>query len=343
MNMNRILKATLAVALLGSAAAHAQEPQVLNLYSARHYYTDEALYNDFTKQTGIVIKRLELKDEALLERLRNEGPRSPADVVLLVDAARLASAQEQGLFQPVKSKILSDRIPAQYTSQDGLWYAFSARSRAIVYNKDTVKPEEVQSYEDLAKPAMKGKVCTRSGSHPYMLSLLSGMIANIGEKKATEWAAGVVANMARAPKGGDTDQIKAVASGECGVALTNTYYWVRMVNSDKQEDKDVVSKVGFIWPNQKTTGAHMNVSGGAVAAYAPNKAAAVKFLEYLASDSAQQYFANGNNEWPTAKGVKTNNPGLEALGPYKADVTPAKTLAANTALSQRIMDKVGYK
>lgn len=343
MNMNRILKATLAVALLGSAAAHAQEPQVLNLYSARHYYTDEALYNDFTKQTGIVIKRLELKDEALLERLRNEGPRSPADVVLLVDAARLASAQEQGLFQPVKSKILSDRIPAQYTGQDGLWYAFSARSRAIVYNKDTVKPEEVQSYEDLAKPAMKGKVCTRSGSHPYMLSLLSGMIANIGEKKATEWAAGVVANMARAPKGGDTDQIKAVASGECGVALTNTYYWVRMVNSDKQEDKDVVSKVGFIWPNQKTTGAHMNVSGGAVAAYAPNKAAAVKFLEYLASDSAQQYFANGNNEWPTAKGVKTNNPGLEALGPYKADVTPAKTLAANTALSQRIMDKVGYK
>ncbi|MFN4329667.1 MAG: extracellular solute-binding protein [Limnobacter sp.] len=341
--MNRILKATLAVALLGSAAAHAQEPQVLNLYSARHYYTDEALYNDFTKQTGIVIKRLELKDEALLERLRNEGPRSPADVVLLVDAARLASAQEQGLFQPVKSKILSDRIPAQYTGQDGLWYAFSARSRAIVYNKDTVKPEEVQSYEDLAKPAMKGKVCTRSGSHPYMLSLLSGMIANIGEKKATEWAAGVVANMARAPKGGDTDQIKAVASGECGVALTNTYYWVRMVNSDKQEDKDVVSKVGFIWPNQKTTGAHMNVSGGAVAAYAPNKAAAVKFLEYLASDSAQQYFANGNNEWPTAKGVKTNNPGLEALGPYKADVTPAKTLAANTALSQRIMDKVGYK
>lgn len=343
MNMNRILKATLAVALLGSAAAHAQEPQVLNLYSARHYYTDEALYNDFTKQTGIVIKRLELKDEALLERLRNEGPRSPADVVLLVDAARLASAQEQGLFQPVKSKILSDRIPAQYTGQDGLWYAFSARSRAIVYNKDTVKPEEVQSYEDLAKPAMKGKVCTRSGSHPYMLSLLSGMIANIGEKKATEWAAGVVANMARAPKGGDTDQIKAVASGECGVALTNTYYWVRMVNSDKPEDKDVVSKVGFIWPNQKTTGAHMNVSGGAVAAYAPNKAAAVKFLEYLASDSAQQYFANGNNEWPTAKGVKTNNPGLEALGPYKADVTPAKTLAANTALSQRIMDKVGYK
>ena len=343
MNMNRILKATLAVALLGSAAAHAQEPQVLNLYSARHYYTDEALYNDFTKQTGIVIKRLELKDEALLERLRNEGPRSPADVVLLVDAARLASAQEQGLFQPVKSKILSDRIPAQYTGQDGLWYAFSARSRAIVYNKDTVKPEEVQSYEDLAKPAMKGKVCTRSGSHPYMLSLLSGMIANIGEKKATEWAAGVVANMARAPKGGDTDQIKAVASGECGVALTNTYYWVRMVNSDKQEDKDVVSKVGFIWPNQKTSGAHMNVSGGAVASFAPNKQAAVQFLEYLASDSAQRYFANGNNEWPTVPGVKTDNPALDALGAFKADVTPARTLAKNTALSQRILDKVGYK
>ncbi|MCQ8896505.1 extracellular solute-binding protein [Limnobacter humi] len=342
--MNLSLKRLMALSALGllSATAHAEE-KVLNLYSARHYATDEALYSDFTKQTGITIKRLDLGDEALLERLRNEGPRSPADVVLLVDAARLSTAQDQGLFQPVKSKVLADRIPAQYTGKDGLWYAFSARSRAIVYNKASIDPNSVQTYDDLAKPALKGKVCTRSGAHPYMLSLVSSLVANQGEKAATDWANGMVANMARSPKGGDTDQIRAVASGECGVALTNTYYWVRLLNSDKPEDKDVVSKVGFIWPNQKTTGAHMNVSGGAVAANAPNKANAVKFLEYLASDTAQKYFANGNNEWPVAKGVKLDNPGLESLGPFKADVTPAKTLAANTAVSQRIMDKAGYK
>lgn len=338
------MKRLLSIALLSaiSTTANAEE-KVLNLYSARHYATDEALYSDFTKKTGITIKRLELKDEALLERMRNEGPRSPADVVLLVDAARLAVAQEQGLFQPIQSKVLDARIPEQYRGDKGLWFAFSARSRVIVYNKTNIDPAHIQNYEDLAKPNMKGKVCTRSGSHPYMLSLLSGMIANTGEKAATDWATGMVNNMARSPKGGDTDQIKAVASGECGVALTNTYYWVRMLNSDNAEDKEVASKVGFVWPNQKTTGAHMNVSGGAVAAYAPNKASAIQFLEYLASDSAQKYFANGNNEWPTVQKVKTDNVALENLGQFKADVTPAKTLAKHTALSQRIMDKVGYK
>jgi iron(III) transport system substrate-binding protein len=206
-----------------------------------------------------------------------------------------------------------------------------------------VDPKLAQNYEDLAKPALKGKVCTRTGSHPYMLSLMSSMISHLGEKGAETWAQGVVANMARSPKGGDTDQIRAVASGECGVALTNSYYWVRLLNSSKPEDKEVVSKVGFIWPNQSSYGVHMNVSGGAVAKNAPNREGAIKFLEYLASDSAQKYFANGNNEWPTVPGVKVDNPALESLGPFKQDVTPAKTLAANTALSQQIMDRVGYK
>ena len=344
--MNNALKKIISLSIastIGFGAAAQADEKVLNLYSARHYSTDEKMYEDFTRQTGIAIKRLELKDEALLERMRSEGARSPADVVLLVDAARLATAQEDGLFQPVQSKVLAERIPAQYTGDKGLWHAFSSRSRVIVYNKANIDPKLVQNYEDLAKPALKGKVCTRSGSHPYMLSLMSSMINHLGEKGATEWAQGMVNNMARSPKGGDTDQIRAVASGECGVALSNSYYWVRLLNSDKAEDKEVVSKVGFVWPNQSSYGAHMNVSGGAVAAHAPNRAAAVKFLEYLASDSAQQYFANGNNEWPTVPSVKTNNPALESLGKFKADVTPAKTLAANTALSQKIMDRVGYK
>ena len=344
--MNNTFKKIVSVSLFSlmgaSAFAHAEE-KVINIYSARHYATDEMMYQDFTKQTGITIKRLELKDEALLERMRSEGARSPADVVLLVDAARLATAQQQGLFQPVKSKVLASKVPAQFTGENGLWYAFSSRSRVIVYNKDNIDPKQAQNYEDLAKPALKGKVCTRSGSHPYMLSLMSSMISHLGEKGAESWAKGVVENMARSPKGGDTDQIRAVASGECGVALTNSYYWVRLMNSDKPEDKEVVSKVGFIWPNQSNYGAHMNVSGAAVARFAPNKNNAVKFLEYLASDSAQKYFANGNNEWPTVPGVKVDNPALDALGPFKQDVTPAKTLAANTALSQQIMDRVGYK
>ena len=344
--MNHTFKKLIAVSIAGlmgvSAAAQANE-NVLNIYSARHYATDEMMYQEFTKQTGIAIKRLELQDEALLERMRSEGARSPADVVLLVDAARLSKAQEQGLFQPVKSKILAEKIPAQFTGEDGLWHAFSSRSRVIVYNKANIDPKLAQSYEDLAKPALKGKVCTRTGSHPYMLSLMSSMISHLGEQGAENWAQGVVANMARSPKGGDTDQIRSVASGECGVALTNSYYWVRLMNSDKAEDKEVISKVGFIWPNQNSYGTHMNVSGAAVAKYAPNRDSAVKFLEYLASDSAQQYFANGNNEWPTVPGVKINNPALDALGPFKQDVTPAKTLATNTPLSQKIMDRAGYK
>lgn len=344
--MNTTFKKLISVSIAGllgvSAAAQADE-KVINIYSARHYSTDEQMYQDFTKQTGIAIKRLELKDEALLERMRSEGARSPADVVLLVDAARLATAQEEGLFQPVKSKILAEKIPAQFTGENGLWHAFSSRSRVIVYNKANVDPKLAQNYEDLAKPALKGKVCTRTGSHPYMLSLMSSMISHLGEKGAESWAKGVVENMARSPKGGDTDQIRAVASGECGVALTNSYYWVRLLNSSKEEDKEVVSKVGFIWPNQSNYGAHMNVSGGAVAKHAPNREGAVKFLEYLASESAQKYFANGNNEWPTVPGVKVDNPALDSLGPFKQDVTPAKTLAANTALSQKIMDRVGYK
>lgn len=325
-----------------SLTAQAKE-EVINLYSARHYSTDEALYDNFTKQTGIKIKRLEMNDQALLERLASEGARSPADVVLLVDAARLAKAEEQGLFQPANSKKLDETIPKRFQSEKGLWYGFSTRNRVIVYNKENIDPAEVQNYEDLAKPAIKGKVCTRSGSHPYMLSLMSALIAHHGEADATKWAEGMVTNMARSPKGGDTDQIRAVASGECGVALSNSYYWVRLLRSDKPEDKEVVQKVGLIWPNQETYGTHANISGGAVAAYSPNKANAVKFLEYLATSEAQQYFANGNNEFPVIPTVKVENEALTSLGQFKEDTTPIQTLANNTATSQKIMDRAGYK
>jgi len=342
-----LLVAMATVGLATSLPALSQSSGVLNLYSARHYQTDEALYADFTKQTGIKINRIEADDNALYERLRSEGKNSSADVILMVDAARLWRAEIDGLFQPVKSKVLETRIPKNLRSNDAgqgsQWFGFSTRARVIVYNKATVKAGDVDTYEKLADPVNKGKVCTRSGSHPYMLSLIGAMYERSGEAATEAWAKGMVANMARAPKGGDTDQIKGVASGECGVALTNSYYLARLMRSDKPADQQVVSKIGLIWPNQASSGAHMNVAGGAVAKNAPNKAAAIKFLEYLASDSAQQYFADGNNEWPAVKSVKTNNPALNKWGSFKEENISIAAIGKNQIYAQKILDRVSYK
>lgn len=334
-----LLAGALAAAL--SVNLQAAEENVLNLYSARHYQTDEKLYENFSKQTGIKINRIEGKEEELLERIKNEGANSPADVLLTVDASRLALAHELGLFAPVKSKVLESRIPANLRTDD--WFSFSTRARVIVYNKSAVKAEDVQNYDDLANPKLKGQVCTRSGSHPYNLSLMASIIANQGEAKAEAWAKGVVANFARAPKGGDTDQIKAVAAGECGVTVSNTYYVARLLRSDKAEDKKVMEKVGVVWPNQKTSGTHINVSGAGMLKNAPHKAAAVKFLEYLASDEAQRYFADGNNEWPVVASLKVSNPALESLGKFKADALPVGSLAMYRAKAQILFDRANYR
>jgi iron(III) transport system substrate-binding protein len=330
----------LTVLAVAAATASAQE-KVLNLYSARHYQTDEALYANFTRQTGIKINRIEAKEDELLERIRNEGANSPADIFLTVDAARLAKADELGLFAPVKSKLLEDRIPANLRSPD--WFAFSTRARVIVASKELVKAEDVQNYEDLAGPKLKGKVCSRSGSHPYNISLMAALIAHLGETKAEEWARGVVANFARAPKGGDTDQIKSVAAGECGVAVSNTYYLARLLRSEKPEDRRLMERITIIWPNQKSFGTHINISGGGMLKTAPNKESAIRFLEYLAGDDAQRYFADGNNEWPAAASVVVKNPALEAMGKFRADNLPVAMLAKNAVAAQRIYDRAGWK
>ena len=329
-----------ALFVAGTPVAGAEE-NVLNLYSARHYQTDEALYANFTRQTGIRINRIEAKEDELLERIRNEGASSPADVFITVDAARLAKADELGLFAPVKSRLLEDRIPAQLRSPD--WFAFSTRARVIIHNKDSVRAEDVQNYEDLASPKLKGKVCSRSGSHPYNLSLMAAMVAQMGEAKSEEWARAVVANFARSPKGGDTDQIKSVAAGECGVAVSNTYYLVRLLRSEKPDDRKAMERIGIVWPNQKAQGAHINISGGGMLKTAPHKEAAVKFLEYLASDEAQRYFADGNNEWPVVPTVKVQNAAHESLGRFRADPLPVATLARNAATAQKIYDRAGWK
>jgi iron(III) transport system substrate-binding protein len=346
MQFARSLRAAALAALALSvvaAMAHAAEEPVLNLYSARHYQTDEALYENFTRATGIRINRIEAGDEQLLERIRSEGAMSPADILLIVDAARLWSAQQQGLFQPVKSAALADRIPASMRDPDGNWFGFSSRARVIVYSKAAVNPADVPTYESLAAGKNKGKVCTRAGSHPYNLSLVAALIAHNGEAKTEEWAKSVVGNMARPPRGGDSDQIKAVAGGECAIALANTYYYVRLLRSAKPEEREWAAKTGVVWPDQSTHGTHMNIAGAGVLRHAPHRENAIRFLEYLASDEAQAYFANGNNEWPAVKGAVAKNPELESLGAFKADPLPIAILGKNTPAAQKLLDRAGWK
>jgi iron(III) transport system substrate-binding protein len=335
------------LSIIAGTVIAAEPSKELNLYSARHYQTDEALYSDFTKKTGIKINRIEADDNGILERIKSEGDKSQADVILLVDAARLWRAQTQNLFAPIKSKYLEQRIPDNLRASSeaaGIpWFGYSTRARVIVYNKATVKKSDIDTYEKLASPENKGKVCTRSGSHPYMLSLVGSLIERDGLQATETWAKNMVANMARSPRGGDTDQIKAVASGECGVALTNTYYFARMMQSDKPDDISMISKIGFVWPNQGSGGVHINISGGGMARNAPHRAEALQFLEYLASDSAQEYLANGNNEWPAVPSVKVENPALKTLGPFQAEKVSVAAIGKNQIAAQKLLDQVGYK
>ena len=336
-------------ALLCLGTVQAQD-KVLNLYSARHYPTDEALYSDFTKATGIKINRVDSDDAGIIARLKAEGSASPADVILLVDAARLWRGEVDGMFLPVKSKVLEAAVPAQLrakTADDGgtPWFGLSTRARVVVYDKLKVNKQDVDTYEKLADPKNKGKLCIRSGSHPYNLSLFGAMTEHLGPAQTEVWLKGLVNNMAREPKGGDTDQIKAVASGECGIAVTNTYYLARLMRSTNPADKAVTERVGVVFPNQQTWGTHVNVAGGAVARYSKNTANAVKFLEYLVSPEAQNHFANGNNEWPVVKGLKLDNPALQAMtgGNFKSELIPISAVGMNQIKVQQMLDRVGFK
>lgn len=334
--------AALAGGLLAAGlTGHAEEAE-LNIYSSRHYQTDEALYAGFTERTGIRINRLEGKEDALIERIKSEAENSPADVLITVDAGRLWRAEQAGLFQPVHSEVLAARVPANLRHPDGLWFGFSTRARLIFVNKDAVEPGAITSYEDLADPRWKGKVCIRSSSNVYNQSLLGSLIAVHGEQEAEAWARDVVANFARKPQGGDTDQIRSVAAGECAVAVANSYYFVRLMKSEDPEDRAVTEKVRVVFPNQGGRGAHVNVSGAGVLKHAPHKEAAVKFLEYLASDEAQRYFADGNNEYPVVNGVPANGV-LQKLGSFHADRLNVSALGRNQPLAQRIFDRVGWQ
>lgn len=336
---------TIALTLLGlafAASAVAQD-KVVNIYSSRHYQTDEAMYARFTKLTGIKVNRIEAGEDALIERIRNEGERSPADVMITVDAGRLWRAEQLGLLQPMRSKVLESRIPENLRHPDGQWFGFSMRARVIAYNKARVRPGEIETYEALADPRWKGRVCMRSSTNVYNLSLMGALIDHLGEQKAESWAKAVRANLAQEPKGGDLDQLKAVAAGQCDVTVSNQYYYARLARSEKPDERDVAEKIGIVFPNQKTWGTHVNISGAGVLKHAPHRETAIRFLEYLASDEAQRHFADGNNEWPVVASVKVDNPVLARFGEFKSDKLNVAVLGRNQPSSQKIYDRVAWK
>ena len=336
--------ATAALAALMALPAAAQAEGEVNIYSSRHYDTDERLYSDFEEATGITVNRIEDKANVLIERIKAEGANSPADILLTVDAGRLYVADQAGIFQPVQSGVLEERIPANLRHPDGHWFGFSTRGRAIFYDKAKVDPADIQSYTDLADPKLKGLVCTRSSSNIYMLSLMAAMVERLGEEDAKAWAEGLWANRARDPEGGDTDQLRGIASGQCAVAVANTYYFARAFTKDVRglANPDDTDRIGIVFPDQDGAGTHVNVSAGGVVANAPNRENAIKFLEYLATDEAQKYFADGNNEYPVVEGVEASS-AVEALGDFKADDMPLIKLGENQAKAQAIYNEVGYQ
>ena len=332
-----LLGTTIAASTL--TAAQAQE---LNLYSSRHYDTDERLYSDFTDATGITINRIEGNADELMARMQAEGANSPADILLTVDTSRLYRAAEMGLLQPVDSAVLEDRIPANLQDTDNHWFGFSQRARIIFYNTETVA-NPPQTYADLTDNAYEGMVCSRSSTNVYSQTLMAAMIEHLGTEAAQEWAQGLVENFARDPQGGDTDQLRALVSGECDIAISNTYYFARAIRTEVDGlSEEQRANIAWVFPDQGGNGAHMNLSGGGVAAHAPNRDNAIAFLEYLASDQAQAYFSAGNDEYPTVVGIEMA-PSVAALGEFEADDVDLSAVAQNLATAQEIFNQVGWE
>ncbi|WP_171187900.1 Fe(3+) ABC transporter substrate-binding protein [Ruegeria sp. HKCCC2117] len=337
LNSSTCIVAALSALIATSAVAEGE----LNLYSSRHYDTDERLYTDFEDATGIKINRIEGKADELIARMEAEGTNSPADVMLTVDTSRLARAKDAGILQAIESATLEERIPANLQDSDNQWFGFSQRGRIIFYNKENVTNPPA-TYADLAKPEYKGLICIRSSTNTYNQTLLASIITHQGADAAKTWAEGIVANMARDPQGGDTDQLRGIASGECDIAVSNTYYFARAIRKDVKglsADRDMI---GWVFPNQEGYGAHMNLSGGGVAANAPNKENAILFLEYLAGDQAQQYFSAGNDEYPAVPSVALAE-SVATLGEFKADEVNLSDVAKNIPEAQKIFNEVGWK
>lgn len=324
-------------------SVHAAE---VNVYSARIEDLIKPLLDRFTEATGVKVNLVTSDADALLKRLELEGRNTPADVLITTDVGRLHLAETRGLLQPIESEVLHDAIPAHYRDPDNTWFGLSLRSRIIVYSQERVDTGELSTYEALADEQWQGRICIRSSSNVYNQSLVASLIAHNGEQATQAWANDLVANFARSPQGGDRDQIKAVAAGQCDIAVVNTYYLAGMLASNQEDEVNAAMAVGVFWPNQPDTdaprGAHMNISGAGVTKAAKNRAAAIKLLEFMLSDKAQHWYADKNFEYPVKPGIEANAM-LKQWGDFKADDQNLSELGENNAEAVRIMDRAGWK
>lgn len=326
----------------GSAAQDSTKEQVVNVYTHRHYESDQDIFEKFEAQTGIKVKVINASADELIQKMKMEGEQSPADVLITVDAGRLSRAKEQGLLQPIESEILEKSIPVHLRDADHQWFGLTKRARIIAYAKDRVTPDELSTYEDLINDKWKGKLLLRSSSNIYNQSLLASIVANNGEEAAKKWAEGIVANMARTPKGSDRDQVKAVVAGEGDLAVVNSYYIGRMLNSPDPEEVKAANQIGLFFPNQENRGTHVNVSGAGVAKYAPNKANAIKFIEFLIGEEAQKIFTNSNYEYPVLATVPPVQD-IKNWGDFKEDDLALNKLGENNKKAVLIFDEAGWK
>jgi iron(III) transport system substrate-binding protein len=314
----------------------------VNLYSARQEALIKPLLDRFTEQTGIQVNLVSAKDDTLIKRLESEGRNSPADLLLTADAGRLHRARELGVLAPVESAVLEQRIPASYRDPEGYWFGLSLRARPILYARDRVDPEALSTYADLADPRWKGRICIRSSDNIYNQSLVAARIATHGEAETEAWARGLVANFARPPRGGDRDQIKAVAAGQCDIAIANTYYLAAMLNDDQESERASAERLAVFWPDQDGSGVHVNVSGIGLTTAARNRGQALRLMEFLVSDEAQRWYADSNHEYPVVEGVEASDT-LKAWGTFKPDGINLSELGRYNADALRLMDRVGWR
>jgi iron(III) transport system substrate-binding protein len=336
------LGASLIAAVVAAAPWPAVAQQEVNVYNGRHYGTDAELWQGFTKATGIDVNVVDGQPDQLVQRLKSEGVNSPADILITVDAGRLAFAAKEGVLQSASSPAIEAAIPAHLREPSGLWHGLAVRARVLVYAKDRVDPSSLSTYEALAEPRFKDKLLVRSSTNIYNLSLVGSILAANGPEATATWCEGLVANMARPPEGGDSDQIKAVAAGVGDIAISNTYYFARLLASQKPEEQAVASKLAPFFPNQDGRGTHVNISGAAVTAHAPNKENAIRFIEYLASPEAQRYFADVSLEYPANPAVEPH-PVLASWGKFKADTLNASLYAEKSAEAAMLMDECGWR
>lgn len=341
--MNRSTVVSLILCLLaGLTTQYGLAAEEVNLYSARKEALIKPLLDQFSEQTGVRVNLVTGKADALLKRLQSEGRNSPADVLLTSDAGRLHRAKAAGLLQSVDSERLTREIPGVYRDPQGYWYGLSVRARVILYAKDRVQPEVLSTYEALADPKWKGRICVRSSDNVYNQSLVASMVTHLGEAQTEAWVRGLVANLARPPRGGDRDQIKATAVGQCDLAIANTYYLGVMLASDDRQERLAAQKVAVFWPNQEDRGTHVNISGAGVTTSAKNRDNAIKLIEFLASDAAQAWYAESNHEYPVQSGVAASAT-LQSWGSFEKDAINLSRLGEYNGVAVKLMDRAGWR